>query len=62
MFVKEVSYAHQGCIYLIKNKVKQQYCEILLQFKKTASRLILFLKYIKIIIFKIFYKLNINYT
>ncbi len=23
MFLKEVSYAHQGCIYFIKNTVKQ---------------------------------------
>jgi len=27
----EVSSAHQDCINLIKNTVKQQYCEILLQ-------------------------------
>jgi len=34
MFLKEVSSAHQGCIYLIKNTKKiLQYCEILLQFK-----------------------------
>ncbi len=33
MFFKDVSYAHQGCIYLIKNTVKQLHCEILLQFK-----------------------------
>jgi len=30
--LKEVSNAQQGCIYLFKNTVKQQYCEIL-QFK-----------------------------
>ncbi len=29
-------YAHQGCIYLIKNTVKQYYCEILLQSKITV--------------------------
>jgi len=33
---KEVSYAQQGRIYLIKNPVKQKYCEILLQFKRTV--------------------------
>jgi len=35
MFLKEVSSAHQGCNYLIKNTTtkKQLYCEILLQFK-----------------------------
>jgi len=35
MFLKEVSYAHLTCIYLIKNteKKKQWYCEILIQFK-----------------------------
>ncbi len=32
MFLKEVTSAHQGCIYLIKNMEKLQYCEILLQF------------------------------
>ncbi len=32
-FFKDVSYAHQGCIYFIKNIVKHLYCEILLQFK-----------------------------
>jgi len=39
MFLKEVSHAHQGCIYLMKhrkmNTVKQNYCEILVQFKIT---------------------------
>jgi len=33
MFLKEVSSAHQGCIYLIK---KHKYCEILLQCKITC--------------------------
>ncbi len=32
-FLKDISYAHQGCIYLIENTVKQFNCEILLQFK-----------------------------
>ncbi len=36
MFWKEVSYALEGCIYLIKNAVKQQYCEILLHLKITV--------------------------
>lgn len=31
-FLREVSFGDQGCIYLIKNTVKQQYCSILLQF------------------------------
>ncbi len=35
MFLKETSYAHQGCIYLIKNIVKQKYCKILSQFQIT---------------------------
>jgi len=34
MFLKEVSYVHQGCIYLIKNT--QLCCEILLRFKRTV--------------------------
>ncbi len=36
MFLKEISFAHQGCIYMIRNTVKQSYCEILLQFKRTV--------------------------
>ncbi len=32
LFLKEVSYAHQGCIYLIKKKI----LKIFLQFKITA--------------------------
>ncbi len=36
MFLKEVSYAYQDCIYLIKNTIKQHYLETLLQFKITA--------------------------
>ncbi len=35
MFLKEVTYAHPGWIQLIKITVKQEYCEILLQFKIT---------------------------
>jgi len=31
MLLREASYVHQGCIYLIKNTVKQKYGEILLQ-------------------------------
>ncbi len=27
--LKEVSYVHQGCIYLIKNTIQILYCEIL---------------------------------
>jgi len=30
MFLKH--YSHQGCIYLIKNTVKQQFCEVLLKY------------------------------
>lgn len=37
MFLKEVTYVHQGCIYL-----KQQYCELLLQFEITFSYLNVF--------------------
>ncbi len=33
-YSKEVSYAHQGCIYLIQNT---EYSEIVLQFKTTYS-------------------------
>lgn len=29
-----LQYAHQGCFYLMKNTVKEQFCEILLQFKR----------------------------
>ncbi len=29
----EVSYAHRGCIYVLKNTVKHSYCQIVLQFK-----------------------------
>ncbi len=37
MFLKEVSSAHQGCIYLIKKYIKKhKYCEILLQCKITS--------------------------
>jgi len=38
MFLKEVSYVHHVCIYLIKNTVKtvMLWCEILLQFKRMA--------------------------
>ncbi len=36
MFLKEVSYAHQGCIDLIKNTLKWQYCGIVLQFRQTV--------------------------
>lgn len=32
-----ISCALQGCIYVIKITLKQSYCEILLQFKKTVS-------------------------
>ncbi len=43
MFLKEVSYAHQGCIYVIKNTVKTVKCyEILLQFKITVFYLNIF--------------------
>ncbi len=38
---KEVSYAHQGCIYLIQNT---EYSEIVLQFKITYS-IVIYLKY-----------------
>ncbi len=34
--LNEVSYAHEGCIYLIKNTEKKKNCEILLQFKITG--------------------------
>ncbi len=33
---KDVAYAHQDCIYLIKNTEKNEFCEILLQFKITV--------------------------
>ncbi len=32
------SYAHYGCSYLIKNTLKQQLCEILLQFKWSIAK------------------------
>ncbi len=35
-FLKEVSWDHQGCMYLIKNTVKQKYCELLLKCKITV--------------------------
>lgn len=31
-FLTEVSFGDQGCIYMIKTTVKQQYCSIVLQF------------------------------
>ncbi len=42
MFLKEVFYAQQGCIYVIINVVKQYNCEILLQFEITAVYLNIF--------------------
>ncbi len=33
MFLKEVSYVHQGYIFIIKNTIKKLYCLVLLQFK-----------------------------
>ncbi len=33
IFLKEVYYAYIASIYLIKNTVKWEYCEMLLQFK-----------------------------
>ncbi len=44
--VEEVSYVHQGCIYLMKitTILKQQYCEILLQFKIVISILYILIK------------------
>ncbi len=45
MFLKYVSYAHQGCIFLNQNyskKKKKLYCEILLQLKMTVFCLNIF--------------------
>ncbi len=33
MFLKEVSYVHQGYIFIIKNTIKKLYCDVLLKFK-----------------------------
>ncbi len=41
MFLKEVSYAPKGCIYLIKNIVKEKYSEIFI-FIITVFYLIIF--------------------
>ncbi len=34
MLLKEVSYTYQGCVYVIKNTIKKEYCEILFSMKK----------------------------
>jgi len=53
--VFEVSYAHQGCIYLTKHTVK--YCEIVLQFKKTF----LFLLKIWLVIYSWFFSASVSH-
>ncbi len=35
--MKEISYAHQRCIFLFNNNTKTVYCEILLQFNNFFS-------------------------
>lgn len=46
MFLKEVSHANEGCIYLNENKVKKKYyCEMVLQLKITG----LFMQFIHVI-------------
>ncbi len=52
-FLKDISYAHQGCIYVIENTVKLFNCEILLQFKK-----IYIFNIFENIIFPVLVKLN----
>jgi len=55
--VFEVSYAHQGCIYLIKHTVK--YCEIVLQFKNNFS---FFTKNMTCNLFLIFFSISVTWS